>query len=333
MEESIIPWEVEARHPVNCQQYAIYTPPIDEMIQTIGNWIDQKTTGGYIYGPSRFGKSRALQWHVKDVLEERFTKKLPFIVWNRADGKKSEREFWNVLLAATKFHFTLGEKAHNKIQARYLFMEQLITLARSSRQNFIILMIDEAHDVTLNEWKWLLGLQNDLDYEGYRLTVFSVGSHQIGYQPNYLARTGNAHIAARFFAVSMRFHGIRNVDELRYVLNGYDVDSEWPKGSGVSFLKHFAASDFEQNRRLGDHAQDLWQAFENLLPKEFIRVGGEKAGRTELPMKHISLTIERLLHQLGNGDYWDKALAPHNLEKIIIDTGFTQFVKIVSAPE
>src|SRR4030067_724650 len=91
---------------------------------------------------------------------------------------------------------------------------------------------------------WLLGLQNDLDNEGYRLSVFSIGSHHIHYQPNYLARTGNAHIVARFFPVDARFYGIRSVSELAYALNGYDLDSDWPPGTNTSYLKYFAPSEF-----------------------------------------------------------------------------------------
>jgi type II secretory pathway predicted ATPase ExeA len=74
-----------------------------------------------------------------------------------------------------------------------------MTLADNSMNNFIVLLIDEAHEVTLKEWKWLLGLQNALDEDGYKFSVFSIGSHKISFQPDYIARTGNAHITARFF--------------------------------------------------------------------------------------------------------------------------------------
>jgi len=37
-----------------------------------------------------------------------------------------------------------------------------------------------------------------------------------------------------------------------YVLTGYDLDSEWPKKSGVSFLQYFAPDAFARGLRLLD---------------------------------------------------------------------------------
>ena len=37
------------------------------MAQKIGDWIDQRQPGGYIHGPSRYGKSRGVKWHMKAV--------------------------------------------------------------------------------------------------------------------------------------------------------------------------------------------------------------------------------------------------------------------------
>lgn len=316
-------------HPVIRQEYAIYTPPMDEMISTIGDWIDQKTTGGYIYGPSRFGKSRTVKWYLQLVLEERFNNKLPLVVWSRPPSILTERSFWELLLQATKFHFNTHKS--NKVQTRYLFLQQLITLARSTHQNFIVLMIDEAHDVTLNEWKWLLGLQNDLDNEGYRLTIFSVASHQVGHKPDYFARTGNAHVAARFFGVEARFHGVRSSEELAYILNGYDYDSEWPEGSDISYLKYFAPEAFDQNNRLAAYADRFWQVFEALLPKEL--ASGVKPWQMELPMQHIAFAVEGVLRGLSKGEDWDDALSTANLTSIISATGFTNYLRFVTAPE
>src|SRR5450631_560421 len=210
---------------------------MDRMINTIGDWIDQGVSGGHIYGPSRFGKSRAVKWFLRKILEDRFKRTLPLVVWIRRDGSMTEGEFWNALLGAAKYEFHDSLKQKSKVTAKFLFEQQLVTLARSARGNYVLLLIDEAHEMTLKEWKWLLGLQNSLDDQGIRFSVISIGSYGLHYQPDYLARTGNAHIAARFYARDTRFQGIRSRAELGYVLTGYDLDSEWPKKSGVSFLQ------------------------------------------------------------------------------------------------
>lgn len=322
---------LDPKHPVLRQEYAIYTPPMDEMINTIGDWIDQRVSGGYIYGPSRFGKSRGIKWFIRSVLEERFGARLPMVVWIRPHASmRSEGEFWNLLLEASNFRFCTPLKPKKKLEARFLFKQQLITLTRLARQNYVVLIIDEGHDVTLSEWKWLLGLQNEMDYDGFRLSIFSIGSHQIGFQPNYMARTGNPHIAARFFAVDARFHGIRSLEDLTYVLNGYDVDSDWPSGSNTSYLKYFAPDEFAKNNRLQNCAGDMWKAFSALLPK-VIQVK-EKKYPLEIPMQHVAFTLEDALRKLAKGDEWSNVTSYDNWLEMIAKTGVTDHLRMISVP-
>ena len=212
--------KIDYRHAMLQRNYAVWTPPALEMVDKIGDWIDQSISGAHIKGPSRFGKTRVIKWLLKIKLESRFKRSLPLVTWIRRDGNMSEGEFWNTLLGASMFEFYDPIKQKTKTVARLLFEQQLLTLARSARDNYVLLLIDEAHEMTLKEWKWLLGLQNSLDDQGIRFCVISIGSYGLQYQPDYLARTGNAHITARFFASDMRFRGITSEEELVYVLKG-----------------------------------------------------------------------------------------------------------------
>lgn len=316
-----------SEHPIFSQEYAVYTPPIDAVIKTIGNWIDQRVTGGYIYGPSRFGKSRTVKWFVRAELEARFKGKLPLIVWIRKDTQvMGEAEFWNMLLLAAKYQFIDPLKPKKKSVARFLFSEHLQTLARSSRCNYVVLIIDEAQRVGSNELGWLMGVQNELDDEGIRMTTVQVGSHVLGYVPDYLARTGYAHVTARFFAQDAAFHGIRDVEELEYVLNAYGVDSEWPEESGISFLKFFAPEAFAEGRRLANHASDLWNAFSELRPPE-LKEGKMARIPFELPMMHIAVCVESILTDLAAGKDWGSVIEKRSLLNTIGRTKFTDFLR------
>jgi AAA domain len=319
--------KIDRHHPIFSNKYAIFTPPMDRMINTIGDWIDQGISGGHIYGLSRFGKSRAVKWYLKRILEERFKRTLPLVSWIRRESSKSEGEFWSDLLSAAKYEFYDPLKQKNKITAKFLFEQQLLTIARATRDNYVLLSIDEAHEMTLKEWKWLLGLQNTLDDQDIRFCVISIGSYGLQYQPDYLARTGNPHIAARFFACDTRFRGITSAMELGYVLNGYDVDSEWPNKSGVSYLQYFAAEDFTEGRRLQDCTENIWSAFVDLLPPNLKTKVGNKI---ELPMQHISRTIEQALRRFGEGEDWDTVTEYKSWLKMIAKTGFTDYMRLIS---
>ena len=319
--------KIDSRHPILRQAYAIYTPPMDRMINTIGDWIDQRISGGHIYGPSRFGKTRAVQWHLNHVLNDRFKVALPLVVWIRRVGVVGEAEFWNTLLGAAKYEFYHPEKPKVKTVARFLFEQQLVTLARLSRGNYVVLLIDEAHDITLKEWQWLLGLQNILDDQGIRFSVISIGSYALQYQPDYLARTGNAHIAARFYACDAQFHGIRSCDELAYVLTGYDLDSEWPKMSGISYTQYFAEEPFRQGQRLMHCTDSIWNAFQALLPPGLL---ARKGFMLEIPMLHLAHAVEQVLRQLGSGEAWEKVTAYENWLQQVAKTGFTDHMRKIS---
>jgi hypothetical protein len=69
--------QVSPEHPVCSQEYAIFTPPIHEMCETITRWIEQRQTGGYVYGPSRYGKSRGIKSFLAKILNEKFDTDLP----------------------------------------------------------------------------------------------------------------------------------------------------------------------------------------------------------------------------------------------------------------
>jgi hypothetical protein len=319
--------KINHRHPILRQDYAIYTPPMDRMINTIGDWIDQGISGGHIYGPSRFGKSRAVKWYLREILEDRFKRTLPLVVWGRRESSMAEGEFWNELLSAAKYEFHNPLKQKSKIAAKFLFEQQLLTLARSARGNYVLLLIDEAQDITLKEWKWLLGLQNSLDYQGIRFCVISIGSYGLQYQPDYLARTGNPHIAARFYACDARFDGIRSRSELGYVLTGYDLDSEWPKNSGITFLQYFAPDAFAEGRRLKDYEEMIWTAFEQLVPPNLKTKSGISI---EIPMLHISYAIEQALRRFGSGEDWETVTEYQSWLGMIAKSGFTDHMRKIS---
>lgn len=322
--------DFDDRHPILRGEYAIFTAPIDEMIQTIGNWIDLRVTGGYIYGPSRYGKSKTIKWFLFSLLEERFGTRVPLVVWIRRDSSITEREFWNDLLEAANYEFYDPLKPKSRTVGRYLFTERLYTMALSSRRSFVTLLIDEAHEVTLKEWKWLLGLQNALDARGVRLCVISIGSHGILFQPNYLARTGNAHITARFFSQDMRFRGLRSSKELEFVLNGYDLDSEWPAESGITYLQYFAPDYFKKWKRLAAYSTDIWDAFVKLTPDD---VKKQKNYKPEIGMKHVAETVETILRRLKNGEDWDALTDKGELLRVVASTKFTDYMRTVMAKQ
>lgn len=319
-----LPAHVNPQHPIITKQYAVYTPPIDTMINQIGDWIDQQVPGAYIYGASRLGKSRGVKWFLNNVLEERFGAIVPLVIWiRRPDSQRSEGDFWQQILIASKFMFAEPGKQVKRGAGFHLCLERFIAIAKNAAGNHAILLIDEAHDMRLQEWKWLTGLQNALDDAGFNLSVFSVGTHQLGYQHQYLASTGNAHVAARFMAAHARFHGLQSEDETAFALNGYDLDSEWPPGSRVTFLQHFAPVEFAAGRRLADCAGALWKGLEELSP-----IADHKY--REYPMQSVAGVVEHMLIRLANDEPWENVTDYKSWLEELTKVNFADHMRVIA---
>ena len=320
---SNLPKHLNPRHPVLRQEYAIFTPPVDAMSVTLGDWIDQRQPGGYIHGPSRFGKSRGVKWHVRNVLEQRFEKRIPLHVWVRPpDSHVSESDFWVSLGQSVGLRYATTRATRG--DRRRQLTEFLISSAVICGSNFVTLLIDEAQAMTIREWNWLLGLQNAMDWDGYRLSVFSIASHQMDYTYELLGKTNFAHVAARFMVAHWQFPGIRSVEEVEFVLQGYDVASEWPNGSGTTYLQHFAPDAYARGARLAPAASVLWKVLESLLPKNY-------NGDTEYPMQHIAWAVEEIMVSAAMGADWEEVITEDHWIDALAQTQFTDHMRLISA--
>jgi len=258
---------------------------------------------------------------LKKLLEERFGGPVPLHVWSRPYEQKSPAELYMGILDG--FHHAYGGNragANNRLD---ILTEYFIASSDTCDTNSVYFIVDEAQGMTTAEWGWLLGLQNRLDDEGYSLSVFSVASHQMAYEFDLLARTGNPHVGARFLVDHWTFPGIQDVEELRFVLMGYDEDSKWPAKDGVSYLEYFAPNHFKLGRRLAASAPVLWECLVALLPEG-------KDIQWNFPMKHVARSIEDVLVELGFGADWETATSAENWVRILTKHRLADHMRAIS---
>lgn len=298
-----LPAHIDRKHPIVTGKYAIFTPAINQFVEKLGDWIDSKITGAYIYGPSRYGKTRAIKYFLKQLLDDRFGGPVPLHVWSRPFAQKNPSEFYKSILDG--FHHGYGGNRAGPNERLKILVEYFFAASDECDTNSIYLIVDEAQDMTTLEWHWLLALQNALESEGYALSVFSVASHQMAYEFDLLARTGNPHVGARFLVDHWTFPGVQSVEELEFILDGYDESSQWPPETGVSYLNHFAPREFESGKRLANCPPTLWECLVALLPE------GQKID-WNFPMKHVALAAEDVLFELATGVDWDEATSQEN---------------------
>lgn len=320
----LVPEHLPRDHPLVTRDYSLYTPPIQRMVDQLAVWIDNQVEGATIYGPSRFGKSSAVDHWVQTLLTQRYRNALPMVVWSHTDtgGANSVGRFYACLLHASKH--PLSKATRSPLSRQHMLMERWHSLALRGGGRFLILIIDEAQGMTQREWLWLVELHSLLEKERLRLCVFSIASLQFFDEPMGLAMVGGAHVAARFMLASERFHGIEALDELASVMAGYDQGTEWPAHSGKSFTESVAPEAWAQGFRLEDHSEALHNALVEGLPPNY-------AGPLEFPMKTVAHCCRHVLLRIAGGADWRDVISPASLSNIVAESGHRQLLALVTA--
>jgi hypothetical protein len=206
----------------------------------------------------------------------------------------------------------------------HMLIERIVYLAYQGAGRFVVLVIDEAQEMTQREWLWLVQLHSLLEKERVRLCVFSIASVQIFDEPVGMALSGGAHAAARFMLEQEKFSGLTSIEELEYVLSGYDEQTEWPPGSGLSFTAGVAPKAWEQGFRMESCALALWNAMVEGLPQHYV-------GPQEFPMKTIAQASRHILLRLAREKDPTEVTSKKSLAKIVDGCGHRQLMALVGA--
>ena len=307
-------------HPVMRGTYALFTPPISEFFSTVCDWIDGHVTGGYVYGPPRQGKSRAVQYWIEQLLAERYGTLLPFFRMNhKSHDRFSESEFLTELLQTAHHHYA---QSGNRLTKLDRLVKLYATRARNAGGNQVVLMIDEAQNMREPSYRTLCNLQNELDDLGYQLTVISVGTQDLVYQHSAFAQGGDLHLIGRFMMREALFRGIQSVEELAYVLTAYDIGTEWPEGSGISYTRHFFPRAFEIGFRLTDVAAILWDIYKELAPPKL-------QPHLNIAMEHVAKPVESLFRK-HSGDAISVEFSRDALIKAVESARYSAYMQAIS---
>ncbi|MGJ7497812.1 AAA family ATPase [Variovorax sp. RT4R15] len=311
-------------HPLVTRDYSLFTPAIGQMAEQMGGWLDDQVDGATIYGPSRYGKSSAVDHWLQSLRMHRHKGFVPMVVWSHADsgGAQSVGRFYAQLLLASRH--PLATATRSPFARQHMLIERWAELAHQGGGRFIVLVIDEAQGTTQREWLWLVQLHSLLEKERLRLCVFSIASLQFFDEPMAMAQTGGAHVAARFMLTAQPFHGVRDVEELAFVLAGYDQGTEWPAGSGVSFTAGIAPQPWADGFRMANLAPALMQALRDDLPERY-------AGPVEFPMKTVVQAARHVLLRVAAGALPDDVMSARSLASIVAASGHRALMAIVTA--
>lgn len=283
----------EGHHPLLRQDYTVFTPPISRIFDQLREWIDSRTTGAYVYGRSRIGKTRAVRDWFPSMIKEHYGDRVTVL---RCVHTQSPTTSQNQFIRALAQGACIPFKATTRGGPLETDIGNVVTdLGLRTAYRQVVLLVDEAQYLTEREFHVLCNVQNRADEARVKLTVFTIGTQQMNQSQRVFAMGGNLHLATRFLARHARFPGIASVAELRFVLRSYDESTEWPAESKQSFTAYFFPEAFKQGFRIAHCATELWGLYQELAPSAL-------SARLEVPMEHVVSPIEWIFRTAATDD-------------------------------
>lgn len=305
-------------HPASQQSYLLATPSIDETYQHIKRCIRTRIPGSLIYAITRYGKTYFIRYAIATVIED-----FPGIV---AIGfgcelrkKPSEGAFFSLLLAAVGHDKPTSGSVMDR---RARLINRLLDKLSKSGQRRLVVFVDEAQKLEIEEYEWLWEVHDSLERRGFRMITFLVGQPKLVNRKTALKLSGESQIVARFMIEESQFHGLRNKDEVERCMRGYDT-SCFPHGTDWTYTRFFLPKAWSHGYRLQNCSAVLWETFYAVhrsleLP----------SGAMEIPMTYFTRAVEYLLTEVApeNDDFNFQFTAEHWQDAV-------DYVKFATAQE
>ncbi|MCS1384873.1 ATP-binding protein [Lysinibacillus sphaericus] len=303
------------KHPVDTGKYLIATNEIDKLCYIVGNWIDNRFPGAIIHGRPRLGKTRAIKYLIK-VLPKELNQNIPmFHIKCKTYKNPSENNFFEDLLEGVGHAAPeLGRPSEKRVRLKHFF----INMAEKSKQNKIVIFIDDAQKLTAIQYDWLMDVYNELDEYGIVLTTILVGHDELIDRRKRFIKNKDFQIVGRFMSDSYQFNGVKDVEDFKILLEQYDAGTEFPVNSNLSYTQFYFRDHFENGFRLVNYAEEFHDVFLELQ----LDKGLQK--NKEIPMQYVTLSIEYILKNYGFFGENVQLLNKNLFKKAIINSGYIQ---------
>jgi hypothetical protein len=273
-------------HPIETGNYRIATPAIQSFYELICRCLRYRITGALAYGPSRIGKTRAIEY-LRLLLAETHTKVTTYHAQAEHKPRHAEGQFFANILEA--FGYPDPDSGSNPTK-RMRLINKIKEACSRNGSGIVVLFCDEAQRYDENEYEWLRDVHDHLDRLQIRLFTFLVGQQELLSVKTAFQHARKTQIVARLMVEELPFHGVRNAAEVATCLAGYD-QTNFPRASDWSFTRFYVPGGVSSGYKLSDDAQVLWNGFDHLHQKHGL------PGELEIPMESFARAVEILLKE------------------------------------
>lgn len=105
----------------------------------------------------------------------------------------------------------------------------------------------------------------------------------------------------------------------------YDLHSEYPTGSGISFTKHYFPGAFFHGWRLADLTDLLWSSFMEM------RAQANVHGKVDIPMQAFTAVVDGILLTCGSKTNRAPDVNPTVIIQLLQEAGYVELEQSVAA--
>lgn len=291
-------------HPAFSTNTVILTEPISELYQMVRQLVFVRETGCCFTAHSGVGKTRALMM-VEHLVRQRMPELLVIRhnTWNQQVA--SIRAFYKHFLTAIGHPDLRGET----FDLRHRLIRRLVDMARANKSPIVLLLIDEANAMRLDDFLFLKDVYNELDKEGIQLITVMMGQEpDFGNVLAVLRDRGRLDLISRFARRNMVFRACSTEKDFRTLFKHFD-NAIYPVESGRTWTQHFLPKAWDGGFRLADQVDAFLQAIDRCASPSSRAVG--------IPARQLFTVIRRYLleqmylessEQPASETPWDGAL-------------------------
>jgi hypothetical protein len=301
-----------ATHPIRDREYVIPTPMMQRTYALVRDLVWARRTGVVFYAPPRTGKTRCAL-AVRDQLSSDFPNVYVTLLSARRSGRPSDSHMFRLILEAEKH--ALAARPHADMLFTNLKADIRVKAAKIGARQYVLL-IDEMQLLNDVDLQQLVCFHNSLELVNIRMTTVSFAQPEILHRRSSLLAGHERQIIARFLSDTVHFDGCASDADFGKLLRAFDLASEYPEGSGISYTQFFFPTAFPTGFRLETYCSQIWEEFMRAIG------GAQDQGVT---MEHVCLTIEQLLMSLRRDDCPDLTLSPDDIARAVASSNLKSF--------
>lgn len=315
---------VKARHEIFRQMrqknFWIQTRELMRIEKEIIGWITVDVPGGIVVGYSRTGKSTAITF-LQERLKRIYGDKIPIIRLDVIEeDTPTDRKFYAKLLMAIGCE--VPKRSETALTLRTRIINLLTVFARESEYNMIILLVDEASELNVKDFKWLMSLYNELMSRDVVLSTFMFGTYKLRGMKELFRSMGETQIVGRFMTKEHIFRGICSELEMQQCMICFDSPITVNLGQDlkISLMDYFFPDAYADGKSFSkDLTHIFWTAFLNTRVNLLIV---ENQG---IPMQYFMSAFKMCLNDYGvNGSKEKYFPELKDIEECVSYSGFLE---------